>query len=84
MNLKQECHGGRRQLHGCAFLGSLVLASATLGACGDNQGEDRADLQAILHDGDLTEVMHGMLTMTPPQPGTGQVDPGGTLSLIHI
>src|SRR5689334_23185913 len=61
MNLKRECHGGRRP-HGRAILASLALASAGLTACGDDHGVDSADLQAILHDGDLTEVMSKMLT----------------------
>ena len=78
MNLKQECHGGRRRLHSRAFLGSLVLASASLTACGDNQGDDSADLQAILHDGDLTQVMRSMLMAAPSQPGTGTAGAGGT------
>ena len=61
MKPKQECHGARRRLHSRALLGSLVLASASLSACGDDHGEDSADLQAILHDGDLTEIMRSML-----------------------
>ena len=65
MKPKQQCHGARRRLHSRAILGSLVLASASLNACGDDQGVDSADLQAILHDGDLTEIMRSML-MTPP------------------
>ena len=71
MKLKQECHEGRRRLHSRALLGSLVLASASLSACGDDQGEDSADLQAILHDGDLTQIMRSMLTAAPPARGTG-------------
>ena len=65
MKPKQECHGARRRLHSRALLGSLVLASASLSACGDDHGEDSADLQAILHDGDLTQIMRSML-MAPP------------------
>jgi Concanavalin A-like lectin/glucanases superfamily len=80
MNLKQECHGGRRRLHNRALLGSLVLASASLSACGDSQGEDSADLQAILHDGDLTQVVRSMLTAPPPEPGTGTAGTGGTMT----
>src|SRR4051794_37882292 len=49
MKPKQEWH----RLPSGALLGSLVLASAGLGACGDDHGDDSADLQAILHDGDL-------------------------------
>jgi hypothetical protein len=69
MNLKRECHR-RRRLHSHALLASLALASAGLAACGDNHGEDSPDLQAILHDGDLTEVMRGMLKAPPPTTGT--------------
>ena len=68
MKLQQECYGARRRLHCRALLGSLVLASASLTACGDDQGVDSADLQAILHDGDLTQIMRGMLM--PPPTGT--------------
>jgi hypothetical protein len=76
MKPKQECHEGRRRLHGRALLGSLVLASAGLSACGDDQkGVDDADLQAILHDGDLTEIMRSMLV--PPPPGTGTAGTSG-------
>ena len=53
MNLKPERHG-RRRLHSRALLGSLVLASASLSACADDQGDDSAELQAILRDGDLS------------------------------
>ena len=60
MKPKQQCHGARRRLHSRALLGSLVLASASLNACGDDQGVDSADLQTILHDGDLTEIMRSM------------------------
>jgi hypothetical protein len=67
MNLKQERYGARRRLHSRALLSSLVLASASLAACGDDHGSDSADLQAILRDGDLTQVMQNML-MTPPNP----------------
>src|SRR5947209_4043892 len=79
MNLKRECHDRRRP---CSrtLLGSVVLASAILSACGDNQGEDSADLQAILHDGELTEVMRSMLTAPAPQPGTGTAGTGGSTS----
>jgi hypothetical protein len=68
MKPKQECHGAGRRLHSRAILGSLVLASASLSACGDDQGSDSAELQAILHDGDLTEVMASMLTAAPAGP----------------
>jgi hypothetical protein len=78
MNLEQECHGGRRRLHSRALLGSLVLVSSSLGACSDNKGEDSAELQAILHDGDLTQIVRSMLTAPPPPPGTGAGGTGGT------
>ena len=74
MMLKRECYKARRRLHSRALLSSLVLASASLAACGDDHGTDSADLQAILQDGDLTQIMHGML-MSPPDGGTG---PAGT------
>jgi hypothetical protein len=77
MNLKRECHG-RRRLHSRALLASLALASASISACGDDQGSDSADLQAILHDGDLTEIMSGML-MAAPAPGTGTAGTSGTM-----
>jgi hypothetical protein len=73
MNLNQRCKG-RRQPHNRARLASLslLLASASLGACGGSDGEDSAELQAILRDGDLTEVMRSMLTEAPaPNPDTG-------------
>jgi hypothetical protein len=76
MKLKQDCiRARRRRLHSRALLGSLVLASASLSACGDDTGSDSADLQAILQDGDLTEIMHSMLSTDPAAPGTGT---GGT------
>jgi hypothetical protein len=80
MNLKQESHAGRRRLHGRTLLASLVLASSGLFACADNEGEDSPDLQAILHDGDLTELMTGMLTAPPVPPGTDPAGTGGTMS----
>ena len=73
MNLNQRCKG-RRQPHNRARLASLslLLASASLGACGGSDGDDSAELQAILRDGDLTEVMRSMLTEAPaPKPDTG-------------
>ncbi|HEX3697890.1 MAG TPA: LamG domain-containing protein [Polyangia bacterium] len=71
MKLKQECHGPRRRRYSRALLGSLALASASLAACGDNnQGEDSPELQAILKDGELTQLMSSALTSSPP-PGTG-------------
>jgi hypothetical protein len=76
MNLKQERHPGRRRRHGRTLLASLVLASSGLSACADNHGEDSAELQAILHDDDLTQIMASMLTEPPPQPGTGTADAG--------
>jgi Concanavalin A-like lectin/glucanases superfamily len=77
MNLRQECYG-RRRLQSRALLGSLALASVSLGACGDDKGVDSADLQAILHDGDLTEIMRGMLA-DAPAPGTGTAGTSGTM-----
>jgi hypothetical protein len=79
MNLTQPFQRARRRLQGRALLGSLVLASAGLGACGDYHGEDSADLQAILKDGDLTEVMRNALsaTPTPGRPSTGAAGSGG-------
>src|SRR2546425_161359 len=79
MNLKQESHERRRPCSR-ALLGSVVVASAILSACGDNQGEDSADLQAILHDGELTEVMRSMLTAPAPQPGMGTAGTSGSMS----
>jgi hypothetical protein len=78
MNLKQERHAERRRRHGRTLLASLVLASSGLFACADNEGEDSPDLQAILHDGDLTEIMTGMLTVSPPQPGIDPAGPGAS------
>jgi len=77
MKPQQERHRARRRLHSRALLSSLVLASASLTACGDDHGSDSADLQAILHDGDLTQIMQGML-MTPPNPGTGTAGTSGS------
>jgi hypothetical protein len=77
MSLKQGCHG-RRRLQGRVLLGSLALVSASLSACSDNSGEDRADLQAILRDGDLTQVMRNMLTAAPPP--TGAAGSSGDMS----
>ncbi len=71
MKLKQECQKARRLLHSRALLRSLVLASASLTACGDDRGDDSAELQAILRDGDLTQLMRSMLTAAPPDGGTG-------------
>jgi len=76
MNLKQECRRAKRPLYGRALLGSLVLASASLSACGDDHGSDSTELQAILHDGDLTDVMASMLT----DPGTGTAGAAGTMT----
>jgi hypothetical protein len=75
MKLKQECHGARGGLHARALLCSLVLASASLAACSDNHGEDSPELQAILHDGELTQFMSSALMAAPGKPGTGT---GGT------
>ena len=74
MKLKPECKRTRRRLHSRAILGSLVLASAGLSACGDDTGTKSDELQAILQDGDLTEIMRSMLTTDPTTPaatGTG-------------
>jgi len=57
MKLKQECHGPRRRLHSRALLGSLVLASASLSACVTITAKIAPRLQAILQDGELTQVM---------------------------
>jgi hypothetical protein len=76
MNLKQKCNR-RRRLPGRALLASLALASAGLSACGDDQGDDSADLQAILHDGDISEIMRGMLTNAP---GTGTAGTTGAMT----
>jgi hypothetical protein len=79
MKPKQECHGARRRLHSRAILGSLVLASASLSACGDDQGSNSSELQAILRDGDLTEIMSSMLTNAPAGPGSGQAGSSGSM-----
>jgi hypothetical protein len=42
------------------LIGSLVLAATSLAACGDDHGEDSAELQALLQDGDLTQVKSNM------------------------
>jgi hypothetical protein len=73
MNPKQACYRARRRLHSRVLVGSLVLASASLTACGDDHGVDSADLQAILHDGDLTQIMRS--TLKPP---TGMAGVSGT------
>jgi hypothetical protein len=62
------------------LLGSLVLASASLSACADNHGDDSAELQAILHDGELTEVMRSALQGAPAKPGTGTGGAGGSMA----
>src|SRR4051812_47673168 len=80
MKPKQECHGARRRLHRSALVSSLVLASAGLGACGDDHGDDSAELQAILRDGDLTQLMRGMLMEAPAAPGTGTAGTSGAMS----
>jgi hypothetical protein len=77
MKLKQDCkRARRRRLHSRALLGSLVLASASFSACGDDNGSDSAELQAILQDGDLTQIMRSMLTTDPAAPST--TGTGGT------
>jgi hypothetical protein len=85
MKPKQDCHGARRRLHGRAVLGALVLASASLGACGDYHGDDSAELQSILRDGDLTqvtEVMRSALSAAPApaKPGTGSAGTSGGMT----
>jgi len=65
MKLKPECKSARRRRHSRAILGSLVLASAGLSACGDDTGTKSDELQAILQDGDLTQIMRSMLTTDP-------------------
>jgi hypothetical protein len=65
-----------------ALIGSLVLASAGLAACGENHGEDSAELQAILHDGELTQVMQSALSAPPaPTPGPGAAGAGGSVGV---
>ena len=77
MKLKQERHGARRRLPSRALLGSLVLATAGLGACADNHGEDSPELQAILQDGELTQFMTSALMAAPGKPGPGGTGTGG-------
>jgi hypothetical protein len=79
MNLKRDCNR-RRRLPSRALLASLALASAGLSACGDDQGSDSADLQAILRDGDLTQIMNSMLTNAAPPAGTGMAGSSGSMS----
>lgn len=73
VELKQERHDERRGLMSRALLGSLVLASAGLGACSDYDGSESAELQAILRDGELTQAMRNALTTpdAPPDAGAG-------------
>jgi len=80
MKPKQECRGARRRLNSRSLLGSLVLASASLNACGDDQGVDSAELQAILQDGDYTQLMQSALAAAPPDPGTGTGGTSGDVS----
>src|SRR5437762_3180937 len=70
----------RRRWHRRGLLASLALASASLSACGDNHGDDSAELQAILQDGDLTEIMNSMLTDAPGKPGPGTAGTGGAMA----
>jgi hypothetical protein len=56
-----------------------VLASASLSACGDDHGDDSAELRAILDDGDITQTMNSMLT-SAPGPGTGMAGTSGNVS----
>src|SRR4029079_16759762 len=71
MKRKLECKGVRRRWQSRTIIGSLALATASLSACGDNQGDENAELQAILRDGDLTEVMTSMLTAAGGSTGSG-------------
>ena len=77
MKLKQECHEARRRLPSRALLGALVLASASLGACGDNHGDDSPELQAILHDAELTQFMSSALMAGRAKHGTGAAGGAG-------
>lgn len=79
MNLKQESQRASRRLQGRALVGSLVLASASLAACGDDHGVESADLQAILRDGDLTQLMRSTLMQPPPPAGTGAAGTSGSM-----
>lgn len=76
MSLNRAFHGKRR-LGSHGLLASLALVSASLSACGDNKGEDRADLQDILRDGDLTHLTRSMLTAGPEGTGTGTTGTSG-------
>jgi hypothetical protein len=83
MKAKPEFHGVRRRRSSGALLGSLLLASAGLAACGDYHGEESPELQAILDDGDLGDLMarsSALSTPTPgaPRPGTGSGTGAGT------
>ncbi len=78
MKPKPERHRTRRRLHSRGLVASLVLASASLSACGDDHGSDSADLRAILDDGDITQTMNSMLTAPPP--GTGMAGTSGSTS----
>jgi Concanavalin A-like lectin/glucanases superfamily len=65
-----------------ALVGALALASAALAACA-NTGEDSSDLNAILEDGDLTQVTRAALSApspaAPPMTGAaGTVGSAGT------
>jgi len=81
MRQKQECHGARLRLHGRTVLGALVVASASLGACSDNHGDDSAELQAILHDGELpAAVRNALMAATPAKPGTGSAGTGPAMT----
>jgi len=75
MSLNQTLHE-RRWPRSRARLVSLALVSASLSACGDNHGEDRADLQAILDDGDLTQITRSMLVGE----GGGTAGAGGSIA----
>jgi hypothetical protein len=78
MKPRPDYREARPRLHGRVLIGSLVLASAGLGACADDRGEDSAELQAILHDGDLTQLMRSALTAAPTTSGSGSAGASGT------
>jgi Concanavalin A-like lectin/glucanases superfamily len=57
-----------------AFLSAIAVAFTGLVACQSNDGEERADLNAILEDGDLNLVIRGPLSVG----GTGGAGAGGS------
>jgi hypothetical protein len=68
------------------LLGAVAVASTWVVACERNDGEDRADLKAILEDGDQTLLIRGALSVggpgggpvAPLPPGSGRDVDGGT------